>query len=426
MIDRLAKTLLMRGLQGLRGGSLEIIDGERTHWFGEYSHALRATIVVHHQRFFRRVLLQGEIGAGDSYMDGDWSSPDLVALVQLAVRNIDRIESSHWPMSALGRWKNFRFHLGRKNTVRGSKANIAHHYDLGNEFYRLFLDRNLIYSCGVFRDPEDTLEAAQNHKLSLICERLGLAPGDHVLEIGTGWGGFALYASQMYGCRVTTTTISEEQYRYAKSRFARAGKAGERITLLRQDYRKLAGQYDKIASIEMFEAVGLAHYDDFFAACDRLLVPGGAMCLQTITMNDRRFHDYVRNCDWIQKRIFPGAELASVPEILFSLARSTKMRLAELEEIGLHYAETLKEWRLRFLGQLDRVKHLGFDDQFARMWEYYLAYCEGAFREQYIGDVQLLLRKSGTAKGTSTTRPLETYAPIPGTIESHPRFSDSQ
>jgi cyclopropane-fatty-acyl-phospholipid synthase len=426
MIAGLAKSLLMRGLQGLRGGSLEIIDGERTHGFGEHSNPLRATIVVHNERFFRRVLLQGEIGAGDSYMDGDWSSPDLVALVQLAVRNLERIERSHGLVSALGRWRNFRFHIGRKNTLRGSKANIAHHYDLGNEFYRLFLDRNLIYSCGVFRQPDDTLEAAQNHKLSLICERLDLAPNDHLLEIGTGWGGFALYASQMYGCRVTTTTISEEQHSYAKNRFARAGKAGERITLLRQDYRELQGQFDKIASIEMFEAVGLAHYDDFFSACDRLLVPGGAMCLQTITMNDRRFYDYVQNCDWIQKRIFPGAELASVPEILFSLARSTTMRMTELEEIGLHYAETLKEWRLRFLDQADNAKQLGFDDRFTRMWEYYLAYCEGAFLEQYIGDVQILLQKSQKAKELNATHPLEQVTPAAAGIESPPQFSGSR
>jgi cyclopropane-fatty-acyl-phospholipid synthase len=284
------------------------------------------------------------------------------------------------------------------------------------------LDRALIYSCAVFRDPDDTLEAAQNHKLSMICERLGLTSGDHLLEIGTGWGGFALYASQMYGCRVTTTTISAEQYHYAKNRFARAGMAGKRITLLRQDYRELQGQFDKIASIEMFEAVGLAHYDDFFSACERLLVPGGAICLQTITMNERRFYDYVQNCDWIQKRIFPGAELASVPEILFSLSRRTKMRMTELEEIGLHYAETLKEWRLRFLGQADNVKQLGFDDRFTRMWEYYLAYCEGAFREQYIGDVQILLRKPITE--SNTIGPLEPHNPIAVAIESPAQFSD--
>jgi len=283
-------------------------------------------------------------------------------------------------------------HRRNRNTESGSRRNIAYHYDLGNAFYRLFLDRSLAYSCAYYENVEDTLERAQIRKYDRICRKLRLGSRDHALEIGTGWGGFAAYAAETYGCRITTTTISRHQHDYAREVFSRS-RAGERIQLLFDDYRNLSGQYDKIVSIEMFEAVGYDHYDDYFGACDRLLKPDGSMLLQTITIQEAKFQQYRKQSDWIKKHIFPGAELASVVEIQRSLARKTRMQLFQMEDIGKHYALTLNEWRRRFLEHLAEVRQLGFEERFVRMWDYYLAYCEGAFRERYISDVQLVLSK---------------------------------
>ena len=251
----------------------------------------------------------------------------------------------------------------------------------------------MAYSCAYYRTPEDSLEQAQAHKFERICRKLRLQPTDHVLEIGTGWGGFAMYAAKNYGCRITTTTISQHQYDYARALFQKSGEESNRITLLLEDYRNLRGQFDKIVSIEMFEAVGLKYYDTYFSICDRLLTPDGIMFLQAITMNEQKFSEYQKRCDWIQKYIFPGAELASLAEVLKSLGRCTRLSLHNAEDIGLHYAETLKAWRERFLAHLAEVKALGFDETFIRMWEYYLAYCEGAFREGYVGEIQVVLKK---------------------------------
>jgi cyclopropane-fatty-acyl-phospholipid synthase len=253
----------------------------------------------------------------------------------------------------------------------------------------------MVYSSAVYRDAADSLEEAQEEKLDRICRKLDLRPGDRVLEIGTGWGAFALHAARRYGCSVTTTTISREQHDYAREAFANAGEAGGRIRLLLEDYRNLKGTFDKLVSIEMFEAVGLEFYDAFFSTCDRLLTPSGTMAMQTITMSEHRFAAYSRQSDWIQRRIFPGAQLSSVREILSSLVRSTRLSLFHLEDIGMHYAYTLAEWRRRFHASLPEVRALGFDDTFCRTWDYYLAFCEGAFRERHISDIQLVLTKNG-------------------------------
>ena len=326
-------------------------------------------------------------------MDGDWSSPDLTAVIRLAARNLSAIEDGNRVFKALSSISDNVRHRLRWNTISGSHRNISYHYDLGNDFYRLFLDPTMAYSCAYYHTPDEELEQAQRNKFERICRKLELKPTDHLLEIGTGWGGFAAYAAANYGCRITTTTISRQQHDYAQQLFASMGETGERITLLLEDYRNLQGQFDKIVSIEMFEAVGLKYYDTYFGACDRLLRPNGLMVLQTITMNEQKFPVYRKRCDWIQKYIFPGSELASVAEIGKSLGRRTKMSLFHLEDIGLHYAETLKLWRDRFLLHRDEVKAQGFDERFLRMWEYYLCYCEGAFRERHIGDVQLVLTK---------------------------------
>lgn len=393
LLTSFAKRIFLRGLERLRGGSLELISDGRTWHFGESGHPLRALVVVHHDRFFARALLGGDVALGEAWMDGDWSSPDLVAVVRLAVRNLVPLEQQNRLLSAACRGLKTLRHRLRANSIAGSRRNIEAHYDLSNDFFRLFLDRSLMYSCACFESEEDSLEDAQFHKLDTICRTLRLGPQDHVLEIGTGWGGFAEHAVKYYGCRVTTTTISRRQYEYARERFQAIPQV-ERIELLQEDYRTLRGQYDKIVSIEMFEAVGLRYYDRFFGACDRLLRPDGVMLMQTITINEQAFPAYHRSSDWIQKYIFPGCELASVSEILRSLARATSLGLYHAEDIGTHYARTLAAWRKRFHDAVNEVRELGFDDRFIRMWDYYLAYCEGAFLERHVGDFRLLLTKN--------------------------------
>lgn len=393
MIETVFRRLFFKSLESCQDCGIEIVFPDGTFCFGDPKAELQASIAVHHSRFFRRAVLGGDIGVGESFMDGDWSSPDLVAVVRAAVRNMQRLDGSNRALSALTRLGNWLLHLRHDNTISGTSKNIAYHYDLGNEFYRLFLDPSLAYSCAYYESPFDTLEEAQRRKFRVICEKLNLQPGDHLLEIGTGWGGFAAYAAENYGCRITTTTISREQHVYAQKRFEALNAQGHRIELLFEDYRKLAGQYDKIVSIEMFEAVGFRHYDEFFSTCNRLLKANGEMLLQTITMNERHFKTYLRQSDWIKKYIFPGAELASVAEMLRSTARCSRLQLTHLEDIGPDYATTLKEWRRRFLEKRKDVRTLRFDERFLRMWEFYLAYCEGAFRERYIGDAQVLLGK---------------------------------
>jgi cyclopropane-fatty-acyl-phospholipid synthase len=393
LLASLAERLFFSTLDGLSGGSLEVVTGNARRRFGDPAAPLRARIDIHNGRFFRRALTGGDTAIGEAYMDGDWSSPDLVSLVRLGARNLARLEESHAALSALSRLADTVRHRLRNNTLAGSRRNIRAHYDLGNAFFRLFLDANLAYSCAWYETEHDSLETAQLHKFDRISRKLDLRPEDHLLEIGTGWGGFALYAATRYGCRVTTTTISREQHDHAREWFAAAG-AGGRIQLLLEDYRLLKGRFDKIASIEMFEAVGFDHYDDFFGACDRLLAPDGAMLLQTITMNEQRFSRYRRQSDWIRKYIFPGAELASLRGILDSLARSTRLSLFHAEDMGAHYARTLAAWRSRFHAAAGQVRALGFDDRFIRMWDYYLAFCEGAFLERHISDQQLLLTKN--------------------------------
>ncbi len=395
-----AKKIFLKTLAKLRVGSLEIVCPEDTYYFGQSDavrekHSRHAVIAVHNERFFLRALLAGDVGIGEAYMDGDWSTPDLVEVVRLAVRNLDQLDGNNRLLTFFRRFSDILEHRRRRNTPAGSRRNIAYHYDLGNSFYQLFLDRSMAYSCAYYENGDDTLEQAQIRKYDRICRKLQLVPNDHVLEIGTGWGGFASYAAEAYGCRLTTTTISQQQHDYARDVFSRS-KAGKRIQLLMEDYRNLSGQFDKIISIEMFEAVGYEHYDDYFSACDRLLNPDGSMLLQTITIQEQKFHQYRKQSDWIKKHIFPGAELASVMEIQRSLARATRMQLFHMEDIGKHYALTLQEWRRRFIERLSEVRHLGFDDRFLRMWDYYLAYCEGAFRERYISDVQLVFSKVST------------------------------
>lgn len=391
---QLSEKLFRRTLAHVKHGRVELIPPSgQSQVFGDPGAALRATLVVENPRFFSRALLGGDDGAGDAFVDGDWWSDDLVSLIRIAVKNLGTLNSGLRWTSGVSRLLYRLRHASRDNTVDGSRRNIAEHYDLSNDFFRLFLDsKAMMYSCAIFEDENESLEQAQLNKLDHICQKLGLGPDDHVLEIGTGWGGFAERAVTKFGCRVTTTTISRQQHDAAQARFERAG-IQDRVELLLEDYRKLRGQYDKIVSIEMFEAVGLDHYDEFFGACQRLLKPEGSMLFQTITMNEQRFPQYHRESDWIQRRIFPGAELASISEVLKSVGRTTSLTLMHAEDIGVHYSLTLAEWRRRFHEAREEVLRLNFDERFLRMWDYYLAFCEGAFRERYIGDAQILLTR---------------------------------
>jgi cyclopropane-fatty-acyl-phospholipid synthase len=397
MLNDICKRLFLRGLDSVRGGVFRLSCGG-DHQFGDPAGDLEAAMVVSNDRFFRRALAYGDIGIGESYVDGDWTSPDLVPLVRLMLRNLSHVESSGGVVRLVNRLAGLVARRLRDNSVVASRDHIHRHYDLGNEFFRLFLDtRHMMYSCGFYETADDTLEAAQEQKLDRVCRKLELSPADHLLEIGTGWGGFALWAASRYGCRVTTTTISDEQYRHARDWVHRAG-GDARITVLRQDYRALQGTFDKIVSIEMFEAVGLAHYDDFFGAVDRLLARDGAMLLQTITVDEQWFPRYRATPDWIETYIFPGGELASLGEIVKSLGRATTMSIHHAENIGTHYARTLHAWRERFHARVDEVRALGFDHRFIRMWDLYLAYCEAAFLERHAGDFQLLLTKNCSAR----------------------------
>lgn len=392
------KELFLAALHELHGGFLEIVCPDQTYAFGDPEAPLHAMAVIHDERFFRRALFGADIGIGESYMDGDWSSPDLVALVRLCVRNLRAINSHRRTFAGLYTLAALIAHRFRPNTVRGSRRNIRAHYDLGNSFYRLFLDAAMVYSCAYFRRADDSLELAQQEKLDRICRKLQIDRGDRVLEIGCGWGAFAIHAAKHYGAHVTALTISKAQYDYVSDLLARTSVEPGRVRLLLEDYRNLEGRFDKIVSIEMFEAVGFSHYNEFFSACDRLLTEDGFMLMQTISLSEQQVPAYRKRVDWIQTHIFPGSELASLLEIQRSVGRVTRMALTNLECFGMHYARTLAAWRERFFQNLEQVRSLGFDERFRRMWDFYLAWCEGGFRERYINVAQILFAKNGTPR----------------------------
>ncbi|MEW6296644.1 MAG: cyclopropane-fatty-acyl-phospholipid synthase family protein [Thermodesulfobacteriota bacterium] len=392
---RLARRLILARLRRLRHGRLTVIDGDTRQTFGRLSPdcQLAATVFVHDApRFYSAVACAGDIGAGEAYIDGLWSCDDLTALVRILLRNRAVLDGMASGLARVTVPLRKLFHFLRRNTPTGSRRNIAAHYDLGNDFFALFLDETLTYSCGIFTRPESTLQEASRAKIERICRKLQLSPADHVVEIGTGWGSFAIHAAKHYGCRVTTTTLSRQQYDLARQRVAAAGVA-DQVTVLCEDYRTLTGQYDKLVSIEMIEAVGHAYYDTYFRRCSTLLKPDGMMLLQAITIADQRYERAKRSVDFIQRYIFPGSCLPSITAICDSLARATDLRLFHLEDLTPHYATTLRHWRERFLAHTDDVRALGYPDSFIRMWEFYLCYCEGGFHERATGDVQMLLTK---------------------------------
>lgn len=394
-IDRLARNLLFRTLGRIEHGVVDLVEnGTTIHRFGRVVDDLQARIQVRDPRFYRRVVFGGNLGAGEAYMDGLWSCDQLTCLCRIVAANTRILRGVAPGITRLARPLRPLGHALRRNTRAGSRRNIEEHYDLGNDFYRLFLDDNLMYSSAIFPNHESSLEEASRHKVDTICRLLRLAPHDRVLEIGSGWGGFAIQAARDYGCRVVTTTISDAQFELANERVYDAG-LRDRITVLMQDYRELTGSFDKIVSIEMIEAVGHQYLDTFFRKCSQLLQPDGAMLLQAITMADQRFEQHVRTVDFIKRHIFPGSCLPSVARMSEAVAEVTDFRIQHLRDIGQHYARTLAEWARRFAANEKAVRDQGFSDRFIRKWEFYLAYCEAGFAERYISNVQLLLTKPG-------------------------------
>jgi cyclopropane-fatty-acyl-phospholipid synthase len=393
-LQQFGRRLFHGRLARLREGELTVVDGPDRFTFGRRTPAcdLRATIEILHPQTYADAAFGGTVGGGEAYLRGLWRADDLTAVIRLFLVNRDVMQSLEGgaaiataPLRRILHWLN-------RNSPDGSRRNIAAHYDLGNALFELMLDETMAYSCGVFECDDTTLHEAQLAKFERICRKLRLSPSDHLLEIGTGWGGFAVHAASRYGCRVTTTTISREQHDRAKEKIAAAG-LEDRVTLLLDDYRDLRGRYDKLVSIEMVEAVGARFLDTYTAQCGRLLEPDGAMLLQAITLQDQFYEEALGSVDFIQRFIFPGSFIPSVTAITNSVRRTTDMKVFHLEDIGPHYATTLRRWRENFHAHLPEVRRLGYPDTFVRMWEYYLCYCEGGFLERQLGDVQMLLTR---------------------------------
>jgi len=399
-VAEFAKKQILNRLQQTHFGVLTLIDGESKHMFGQLSKScIEATITVYDERFYGEIAFGGSIGAGEAYMLGYWSADNLTNVIRLMCVNqsvMDSLEGGYqWltkPLMKVLHWLN-------SNTTEGSRKNIAAHYDLGNEMFALFLDPTMMYSSAIFTQKTKTLQAASELKLETICNKLDLKPSDHVLEIGTGWGGFAIYAVNNYGCKVTTTTISTQQYELAKARVISAG-LQDKITLLLEDYRHLTGTFDKLVSIEMIEAVGHQYYGTYFAKVSKLLKPDGLACIQAITITDQRFESAKNSVDFIQRYIFPGSCIPSNTAMLSSITKVSDLRLFDLEDIGPHYATTLRMWRENFFANINEVRKLGYSEEFIKMWEFYLCYCEGGFAERALGDVHLLLAKPDNRRAT--------------------------
>ncbi|MGE8294536.1 MAG: class I SAM-dependent methyltransferase [Pseudomonas sp.] len=388
----LLRRAVLRKLEKLRHGLLLIQEGGDTLHFGTPLSELRAEIRVNDPAIWGLVAGNGSIGAGEAYIHGYWSTPDLTAVIRIFVANLEVLDAMEGGLARLGRPLVQGLNWLNRNTRQGSRRNIAAHYDLGNDLFEQFLDSTMMYSAAMFRNEDDSLEQAQLNKLERICQKLALQPSDHLLEIGTGWGSMALYAASHYGCRVTTTTLSREQHAYTERRIREMG-LQDRVTLLLEDYRDLDGQYDKLVSIEMIEAVGHRYLPTYFEQCARLLKPDGLMLLQAITIRDQRHEQARSSVDFIQRYIFPGGALPSVQKMLDVVTRHTDLNLHHMEDFGLHYARTLRLWHENLRQARQRLEQLGYDDYFYRLWEFYLCYCEGGFLERTIGTAQLLLAK---------------------------------
>lgn len=391
--NRLLRSIAWRQFKRISVGRLIVNErGERMEFGRPCCDLPCIEIYIDDARFFRYLIFGGSLGAAEAFIRGFWTCNDLVGLIQLFCRNSDVASGLDGKANAMFRAFAKFGHWLRKNNPSGSRRNISAHYDLGNEFFSLFLDETMAYSCGVFSRPGGSLEEASIEKFDRICRKLQLGPDDHLLEIGSGWGGFAIHAARRFGCRVTAATISQKQFEFTKNRIAEAG-LDARVTVLCEDYRSLTGTYDKIVSVEMIEAVGYDFFDVFFGVCSRRLKPDGMMLLQAIVIPDQRFDRYRRSVDFIQRYVFPGGCLPSLGSICRSLGRSTDLQICHLEDITAHYVETLGHWRRNFMANLEHVRNQGFSEEFIRTWDFYFGYCEGGFCERAIGDVQIVLVK---------------------------------
>ena len=398
-LDRFARRLVLSRLEKLQVGRVVITERDEQFVFGCSTSEFPTTaeIRVINPKFYSTTAFGGSVGAGAAYIHGYWECGDLSELLRMLIRNREVLEEMDSGLAWLSSPLQKAFHALNRNTRRGSRKNISAHYDLGNDFYQLWLDPSMMYSCAYFDTPDTSLDVAATAKLDRICRKLSLDEQDSVLEIGTGWGGFAIHAAKHYGCRVTTTTISQQQHDFAKQAISDAG-LEDRITLLFRDYRDLEGSFDKLVSIEMIEAVGHEYHDTYFKKCCDLLKPDGQMLLQAITIADQRYDQYKTSVDFIKRYIFPGGCLTSVTDMSRTLTRHTDMRVIHLEDIGPHYARTLRHWHERFLARIDEIRKLGYSAAFIRMWQFYLAYCESAFVERAIGDVQMLIMRPGARR----------------------------
>ena len=392
--ERQVRSAAFRRLGQIQGGRIDYYDAMGCATFGNRSNKthLAAEWNINNLDFYGQLAMAGSLGVAESYLRGDWDTDDLTTLLRILCRNLETVSATDSGIARAGRWLARAAHWANRNTRKGSRENISRHYDLSNDFFELFLDPTWMYSSARFDAPEMSLEEASVAKLDSICQKAELKPGEHVLEIGTGWGGFSLHAVRHYGIKLTTTTISRQQLLKARERVQAAG-IGDRVELLEFDYRDLIGTYDKVVSIEMVEAVGDRFLDDYFRQCGRLLKPGGRFVLQGIVMPEQRYASYKRSVDFIQKYIFPGGFLPSVAAMQDSVGGTSNLRLVSVEDLSNDYALTLRHWRRRFFDRLDEVRALGFDDRFIRMWEYYLCYCEAAFLEQAVGVVQVVWDK---------------------------------
>jgi cyclopropane-fatty-acyl-phospholipid synthase len=409
-LARLGHRLVFARLREFTRGQIRLIDVDGSeHLFGRKRPDFDVGCTLHmtHAQVYADVAFGGTVGAGEAYIRGLWHCDDITALVRIFVANRDAMNRLDQGWAAAIRRPLLKFfHWANRNSRAGSARNIAAHYDLGNELYQLMLDDTMAYSCGIFPRADSTLAEASTEKFDAACRKLDLRPGDHVLEIGTGWGGFAIHAAQRYGCRVTTTTISKQQHDFAVRKIAELG-LSSRITVLLSDYRELKGElngeFDKLVSIEMVEAVGANYLDGYFQHCARLLKPDGAMLLQAITLQDQHYRQALKSVDFIQRYVFPGSFIPSIEALSRSMTRASDFKIFHLEDIGPHYARTLRHWRERFFRNLGRVRELGYDQSFIRLWEYYLCYCEGGFLERQLGTVQMLLTRPGCRREPIST-----------------------
>lgn len=393
-IDKRCRSLVFSVLSKLEYGQIEIIDGNERHFFPAHgaNGQITGKIRVHDASLYRDFVKGGSIGAAEAFIDGKWSSPDLLSVIRIFAKAQQQTDDLENQKSFINKIKNAIFHRKNKNSQTGSKRNILAHYDLGNELYTRFLDPEMMYSSAIYPSADASLADAQLHKLETICQRLDLNENDHLLEIGTGWGGLAIYAAKNYGCKVTTTTISDAQFDYAKNRIERLGLT-DKITLLKKDYRELTGEYDKLVSVEMIEAVGYEYLPSFFQQCNDRLKAGGKLLIQSITIADQRFDYYRNNVDFIQRYIFPGGFLPSVTVLSEHITKHSNLVVESLSDIGLDYAKTLADWRTSFLNSWSELTQFGYDEKFKRLWLYYFAYCEGAFLERSTSTVHLVARK---------------------------------